>query len=101
VAESEPTRTQRPDIGQFSASQDRAESDGSCACDGTDQSASSPQHVYRKAQARHFLSAQNGSGGAVASSIARIRAIVSSRRSSSAGENSTLCREPPPRTTIP
>jgi hypothetical protein len=101
VAEFEATRTPRPDSRQFSASRDHAENDGSCGYVGTDLSTSSPQHVCRKAQARHFPSAHNGSGGAVASSIARMRAIVSSSRSSSAGENSTWCREPPARTTIP
>ena len=49
---------------------------GSCGCDGTDQSTSSSQHVWRKAHARHFLSTQNGSGGALPASVPSCPATV-------------------------
>jgi hypothetical protein len=52
--------------------------------------ASWPQHVSRKVQARHFLAIHAGSGGFSASSVVRIRDIVSSRRRSRHGEESNL-----------
>ena len=101
MAESEATRTHRPGIGQFSASQDHAANDRSCGCDGTDQFTSSPQHSSVRRKLDIFPQRTTAPGGAAASRIARLRALVSRRRRSSTGENSTWCREPPARTTIP
>jgi hypothetical protein len=74
---------------------------GSAIATGRNQSTSWPQHACPKTQARQLPSTQNGSGGVLAFTSVRIRAIVSSSRNESAGENSTWCREPPARMTIP